>query len=96
MANAHLLALGDGTLGLSVKLNTEMMETLKLIGDAEISKVGFEFLVVADSSLASRLFLAPLLSLCQTAEFVADAAARTVVEFREALEVRSKDERHVC
>jgi len=69
-----------------------MLETLELIINAEISKVGFEFLVVADSSLTSSLFLAPLLSLCQTAEFVADAAARMVVEFREAIEVRSKDE----
>jgi len=90
--DANLLALGDGTLGLNVKLNTEMLETLELIINAEISKVGFEFLVVADSSLTSSLFLAPLLSLCQTAEFVADAAARMVVEFREAIEVRSKDE----
>ena len=69
-----------------------MLETLKLIIDTEISKVAFEFLVVADSSLANIFFLGPLLSLCQTVELVVDAAARVVVEVREAIEVRGKGE----
>lgn len=42
MANAYLLALSNGILGLDVKLNTEVLETLELIVDAEISKVTFE------------------------------------------------------
>lgn len=96
VAGSYLLALSNGILGLDVKLNTKMLETLKLISDTEISKVTFEFLVVADSSLASSLFLAPLLNLCQTVELVADAAARVVVEVREAVEVRGKGERHLC
>ena len=94
--DAHLLALGDSTLGLNVKLNTEMLETLELIVDAEISEVSFEFFVVADSSLTSSLFLAPLLSLCKAVELIADTATRVMVEFGEAIKVRSKDERHVC
>lgn len=96
MADAYLLALSDGFLGLNVKLSTDMLETLKLISDTEISKVAFEFLVVADSSLANSFFLGPLLSLCQTVELVVDAAARVVVEVREAIEVGGKGERHLC
>lgn len=96
MSCYYLLALSDGLLGLDVKLNTEMLETLKLISDTEISKVAFKFLIVAGGSLANSLFLGPLLGLCQTVELVADAAARVVIEVREAVEVRGKDGRHFC
>ena len=95
-AGDHLLALGDSAQGLKAKLNTEVLKTFELAGDAETSEVTFELLIVADSSLAGSLFLVPLLGLCKAVELVADAATRVVVEVREAVEVGREDERHPC
>lgn len=95
-ADDHLLALGDSAQGLKAKLNTEVLKTFELAGDAETSEVTFELLVVASSSLAGSLLLIPLLGLCKAVELVADAATRVVVEVREAVEVGCEDERHPC
>jgi hypothetical protein len=96
LTDAYLLALGDGAQGLKAKLNTEMLETLELVGDAESSEVAFELLIVAGSSLTGSLLLVPFLAFGKAVELVADAATRVVVEPREAVEVGCEHERHGC
>jgi hypothetical protein len=96
LTDAYLLALGDGAQGLKAKLNTEMLETLELVGDAESSEVAFELLIVAGGSLTGSLLLVPFLAFGKAVELVADAATRVVVEPREAVEVGCGHERHGC
>jgi hypothetical protein len=96
LTDVYLPALGDGTQGLKIKLNTEMLETLELVGDAESSEVAFELLIVAGSSVAGSLLFVPFLALGKAVELVADAATRMVVELGEAVEVGGEHERHGC
>jgi len=92
----NLLALGDSILALKVELNTEMLETLKLILDAELGKLTFKLLIVTGGSLTSSFLLVPFLALGETVELVTDAAARVVVEVGEAVEVGGEDVGHLC